>query len=116
MNFKQNKDALNRELEQFINTLNELLPRYSKLLRKSTLSNDELVELGDIEYFLIEVNTKISEIKNMLEHDLFGHSLDTYYKLKEKALEGEVVSQLKFNRLRQTFVNSLKEGDIINWN
>lgn len=116
VNFKQNKDALNRELEQFITTLNELLPRYSKLLRKSTLANDELVELGDIEYFLIEVNTKISEIKNMLEHDLFGHSLDTYYKLKEKALEGEVVSQLKFNRLRQTFVNSLKDGDIINWN
>lgn len=116
MNFRQNKDALNRELEQFIATLNELLPRYSKLLRKPVLSNDELGELGDIEYFLLEVNTKISEIKNILEHDLFGHSLDTYYKLKQKALEGEVVSQLKYNRMRESFVESLDDGKIINWN
>ncbi len=116
MNFRQNKDALNRELEQFIATLNELLPRYSKLLRKPVLSNDELGELGDIEYFLLEVNTKISEIKNMLEHDLFGHSLDTYYKLKREALEGEVVSQLKYNRMRESFVKSLNDGGIINWN
>lgn len=116
MNFRQNKDALNRELEQFIATLNELLPRYSNLLRKPVLSNDELGELGDIEYFLLEVNTKISSIKNMLEHDLFGHSLDVYYKLKQKALDGEVVSQLKYNRMRESFVDSLKEGSIINWN
>lgn len=116
MNFERNKDALNRDLEQFISTLNELLPRYSKLLRQSVLTNEELGELGEIEYFLLEVNTKISEIKNLLEHDLFGHSLDTYYILKKKALEGDVLSQLKFNRMRETFFNSLKEGSIINWN
>lgn len=116
MNFERNKDALNRELEQFVSTLNELLPRYSKLLRQEVLTNEELGELGEIEYFLLEVNTKISEIKNMLEHDLFGHSLDTYYKLKKNALNGDLVSQLKFNRMRETFVDSLKDGSIINWN
>jgi len=113
MNFKQNKDDLNRELEQFISTLNELLPRYSYLLRKSAISSEEITELGDIEHFLIEVNSKITEIKNMLEQDLFGHSLDVYYKLKHKALYGDFVAQKKFTRMREAFEEALKDGTMI---
>lgn len=113
MNFKQNKDDLNRELEQFISTLNELLPRYSYLLRKTAISSEEITELGDIEHFLIEVNSKITEIKNMLEQDLFGHSLDVYYKLKHKALYGDFVAQKKFTRMREAFEEALKDGTMI---
>lgn len=116
MDFNQNKDALNRELEQFISILNELLPRYSQLLRKRTISPTELKELGDIEHFLIEVNSKITEIKNMLEQDLFGHSFDIYYKLKAKALVGDIHAKQKLDRMRKSFDDSLKGGNMFIWN
>lgn len=116
VDFKENKDALNRELEQFISILNELLPRYTQLLRKRNISPKELKELGDIEHFLIEVNSKISEIKSMLEQDLFGHSLDIYYKLKAKALVGDIVAKQKLDRMRESFDDSLKGGNMFVWN
>lgn len=116
MNFKRNKDALTKELEQFITTLNELLPRYSHLLRKRTMTSEELKELGDIEHFLIEVNSKITEIKNMLDHDLFGHSLDIYYKLKAKALVGDIGAKQKLDRMRDAFDESLRGGTMFIWN
>lgn len=114
--FKQNKAALNRELERFMTILDELLPRYSLLLDKNNLSNLELTELGEIEHYLIEVNAKISTIKNMLEQDLFGHSLDVFYKLKVKAKNGDLVAQAKLNRMRDIFEESLKLGNIFIWN
>jgi hypothetical protein len=103
-------------LEQFISILNELLPRYSGLLRKGHISREELKELGDIEHFLIEINSKISEIKSMLEQDLFGHSLDIYYKLKLKASNGDVVSKQKLDRMRETFDESIRGGTLFIWN
>ena len=72
MDFKANKDSLNRELEKFLSMLEDLLPRYSALLRKKNISKLELTELGEIEHYLIEVNAKISSIKGKLEEDLFG--------------------------------------------
>lgn len=116
MNYKQNKDALTRELEQFIGTLNELLPRYSHLLRKNKMTSAEISELGEIEHFLIEVNSKITEIKNMLDHDLFGHSLDIYYKLKAKTLQGDLSSKKKLDTLRESFEESLAGGTMFIWN
>jgi hypothetical protein len=114
--FQQNKDALNRELEQFINKLNEVLPRYSALLSKRDVSSEELSELGELEHFLIEVNYKISEIKHRLEQDLFGHSLATYFKLKKKSAEGDQAAFVKIDRMRKVFEESLRSGNIINWN
>ncbi|MCF8415746.1 MAG: hypothetical protein K9G40_05855 [Crocinitomicaceae bacterium] len=114
--FKRNKEELNRELDQFVNTLNELLPRYATLLRKPDVSNEELSELGEIEHFLIEVNHKISDIKNQLEQDLFGHSLDTYFKLKAKAKLGDTTAQRKIDRLKASFEESLRVGNVVNWN
>ena len=67
MDFRANKDALNKVLEHFISLLEEMLPRYAVLLRKSDISSGELKELGEIEHFLIEVNAKISVIKGKLE-------------------------------------------------
>jgi len=116
VNYKRNKDALNKELEQFISTLNELLPRYSFLLRKRTMTSGELSELGEIEHFLIELNSKITEIKNMLDHDLFGHSLDIYYKLKQKAMSGDYEAKQKLDRMRESFEESLIGGTLFQWN
>jgi hypothetical protein len=114
--FSNNKDDLNRELEQFISTLSTLLPRYSRLLKKKSLLPDEIKELGEIEHFLIEINGKITEIKNMLEHDLFGHSLDYYYQIKRLAKKGDFEAKLKLERLREAFNESLKGDTLVNWN
>lgn len=115
-NFSENRDEINRELEQFINTLGEVLPRYSSLLKKIHMDDKELKELGEIEHFLIEINAKITEIKNMLEHDLFGHSIDYYYKLKSKAIAGDLEAKIKLDRLRDAFTESLKGDTLMIWN
>lgn len=107
---------MNKELERFISTLNEMLPRYSELLRREDLSNEELSELGEIEYFLIEVNAKIAELKKLLEHDLFGLSIDLYYQTKAKAMTGDAKAMMKLEKMRETFNNSLKTEKIIHWN
>lgn len=114
--FSKNKDDLNRDLEQFISKLNALLPRYSLLFKRPILNPEETKELGEIEHFLIEINSKITELKNMLEHDLFGHSLDYYYETKRKAQEGDFEAKLKFERLREAFNESLKGDALMNWN
>lgn len=116
MDFNQNKKTLNKELEQFTGILNELLPRYSKLMNKEKINALELKELGEIEHFLLEVNSKITEIKDLLDQNLFGHSLDLYYKYKEKALKGDRNAQQKLERLRNFFNESLKKEIFVNWN
>lgn len=116
MDFNENKKTLNRELEQVLSILNELLPRYTNLIKKDNINSLELKELGEIEHFLIEVNSKIAEIKDMLDQNLFGHSLDLYYKYKEKAKYGDVNALQKLNRLREFFNESLQNETLINWN
>ena len=56
------------------------------------------------------------EIKGKLEQDLFGQSLDTYYKLKTDAYDGDPQSKLKLEKMRDTFAEALKSGDLINYN
>lgn len=114
--FQQNKEALNRELNKFHTILDELLPRYSLLLEKQNITNTELAELGELEHYLIEVNAKISVIKKMLDKDLFGQSLDTYYKLKLKAEKGDLGAVSKLERIKTSFEKSMKNGSIFNWN
>lgn len=114
--FKQSKEALNRELEQFTAILDELLPRYTLLLEKKNISPAEITELGEIEHYLIQVNAQITAIKEMLEEDLYGHSLEVYYQLKAKASQGDPVAEAKFKRMRASFEEALRSGAIINWN
>jgi hypothetical protein len=114
--FYENKDNLNRELGQFIGTLNLIMPKYLALLKKTKLSADEAQELGEIEHFLIEINAKITDIKNMLDHDLFGHSIDQYYQLKEKAKAGDIDARVKLDVLREALKESLKGDTLLNWN
>jgi len=115
-NFKENRKELDEELERFIALLNQLLPHYHFLLKKDDLNDDELNRLGEIEHYLIGVNAKIMEIKGKLEQDLFGQSLDTYYRLKDSAYGGDAKSKLKLEKMRETFSEALKSGDLINYN
>lgn len=116
MDFQANKDELNKELEKFVALLGEVLPRYIALLQKKDFDKDELRELGEIEHYLIQVNAQIAEIKEKLEQDLFGHTLDTYYKLKKRFLTGDLKAGEKLEKLQAIFQESLDGGTVINWN
>ena len=114
--FSTHKNELDKELERFIYLLNQILPFYHSLLKKEVLDSDELKRLGEIEHYLLSVNSKIMEIKSQLEQDLFGQSLDTYYKLKTEALTGNPYSKLKLEKMRDTFAEALKLGEMVNYN
>jgi hypothetical protein len=114
--FHEQQGALDRELERFMELLNQLLPKYHSLLKKDTLDQQELIRLGEIETYLLSVNSKIMKIKGELEQNLFGKSLDTYYKLKNQAIEGNPQSRLKMEKMRDAFSEALQAGDIINLN
>jgi hypothetical protein len=114
--FQEHQGALDKELERFIEMLNQLLPKYHSLLKKEHLDKAELVRLGEIEHYLLGVNSKIMEIKGQLEQNLFGKSLDTYYKLKSSAMNGDPHSRLKMEKMRDAFSEALQSGDIINLN
>lgn len=116
MGFKEQQAAIQKELDRFIDLLGVLLPRYSQLLKSKDLSEDELNELGEIEHFLIGVNGRIGEIKNILEQDVFGHGLDQYYKTKQKALDGDLVAIQKLEHLRKSFEDAMVTGAMIQWN
>jgi hypothetical protein len=116
MDFQASKNELNRELKRFISLLGQVLPRYVELLQKSELDKSELSELGEIEHYLIGVNSQISEIKEKLEKDLFGHTLDTYYKLKNRVLKGDKQAEEKLKKLQTIFQEELSDGNIVNWN
>ena len=116
MDFNEKKKTLSRELEQFVGILNELLPRYTELMNQNKINTKEIKELGEIEHFLLEVNSKISEIKKVLDQNLFGHSIDLYYKYKEKAKKGDFESQKKLDRLREFFVDALESEVLVKWN
>lgn len=114
--FNNTKNELDKELEQFVKLLNKILPHYHQLLKRSDLSQDELKNLGEIEHYLIGVNAKIMEIKGKLEQDLFGQSLHVYYTLKENAKNGDPISKLKLEKMREAFVEALESGDVLNYN
>jgi hypothetical protein len=114
--FEEHKNALNEELQKLVVTLNEMLPRYTILLNKENLEKEELEELGEIEHFLIGLNSKINDIKDRLQQDLFGHTIDRYYQLKSKAEAGDGEARLTLERLRGIFEEELQKGTIVNWN
>jgi 5-formaminoimidazole-4-carboxamide-1-beta-D-ribofuranosyl 5'-monophosphate synthetase len=92
------------------------LPQYHSLLKKKNLTEEELKKLGEIEHYLLGVNSKIMEIKGKLEQDLFGQSMDIYYKLKVQALAGDPSAKLKLEKMRDAFAEALKSGDLVNYN
>lgn len=116
MEFDKHKDLLNKELDQFNSILSELLPRYLELVRKVELDESEIKELGEIEHYLIEVNGKIAEIKNKLDNDLFGETIDLYYKTKQLAQKGDPEAIEMLNKLRRKFGESVRGDTFFNWN
>lgn len=116
MGLDRHMKILTEELEHFTSILNEILPRYTQLVQKLTLNDDEIKELGDIEHFLIEVNGKIAEIKSKLDQDLFGETMNLYYIAKEKAIKGDVKAIKQLDVLRNHFQEGLKGDLFFNWN
>jgi len=116
MSLDEHKKLLNRELEQFNSILGEILPRYIDLMKKTGASDEEEKELGDIEHFLIEINAKIAEIKNKLDQDLFGETMNHYYAAKEAALNGDPEEKKRLGKLRKIFLESVQGEDFFNWN
>lgn len=96
--------------------LNRNINEYSSLLKKENISPAELKQLGEIEYFLIDVNSKISEIKKLLEKDLFGYRLDLYYGMKREGIAGDQQAKKKLDVMLDSFNDSLQAGMIVNWN
>ncbi|MCH2224430.1 MAG: hypothetical protein MK066_06630 [Crocinitomicaceae bacterium] len=115
-NFDKHKQLLNKELDQFNSILGEILPRYITLMKKSDSSEGELKELGEIEHFLIEVNAKIAEIKNKLDQDLFGETMELYYQVKKQASAGDLRAKEHLNKLRTSLNDSIKGDTFFNWN
>ena len=114
--FKSKKQEMDREIERFMELLNDILPRYSSLLRKKDMSHDEVTELGELEHYLIEINAKILDIKNKIQNDLFGQTIDTYYRLKIKAKNGDEVAKSQIRKLKRIYMDALIAGSIICWN
>ena len=116
MEFERHKRLLNKELDQFNLILSEILPRYISLMKKDDINEEELKELGELEHFLIEINGKIASIKTKLDHDLFGETMDEYYRVKELASQGDTLARKRLDQLRETFSNSIKGDTFFNWN
>lgn len=116
MSLDEHKKLLNQELEQFNTILGEILPRYIMLMKKKGASAEEEKELGEIEHFLIEINAKIAEIKNKLDQDLFGETMNSYYAAKQAAMNGDVEAQRRLGKLRRVFLESVQGDEFFNWN
>jgi hypothetical protein len=116
MDFDKHKERLHLELDQFAVILGEIMPKYLALMKKKNPSDEELQELGELEHTLIEVNAKIADLKNRLDHDLFGETLDEYFKLKKEAASGDIAAKRRFDKLREVFKESLKDDTFFNWN
>jgi len=116
MGLDQSKNKIEVELNLFISKLNDLLPRYDYLVGKTDLSKDELKELGEVEYLLLDLNAKISSIKSELDQHLFGNFLDSYYKLKHQAKDGDIKTVMKLAHLKSFFNEVLTSNDYIIWN
>ena len=116
MEFERHKNLLNKELDQFNLILSEILPRYIELMKKDNINASELKELGELEHFLIEINGKIASIKTKLDHDLFGETMDEYYRVKEKAAKGDLAAQKRLHQMRDTLSSSIQGDTFFNWN
>lgn len=116
MEFEKHKRQLNAELDHFTKLISEILPRYLELMRKKEITPEETKELGELEHFLIEINSKVADIKNKLDHDLFGETINEYYKVKNLALKGDANAKKRFETLKSTLKESIKGDLFFNWN
>ena len=116
MGLDEQKRRLNKELDEVNLVLGQILPRYLELIKKESTSPEEDKELGDTEHALLEINTKIAEIKSTLDQDLFGETISLYYRVKAKAKTGDLNSKLHLDRLRTKFQTLMERDNFFNWN
>lgn len=116
MSLEKNKNLLNKELDKFNSILGEILPRYISLMKKKSISLEEEKELGEIEHFLIEINAKVTEIKMKLDQDLFGETMNLFYKVKEEAKKGDAAAEKRVNKMREVFLYSIRGDEAYFWN
>ena len=108
MNINDQKKLLQKELEKFSFILGEILPKYLDLLKKENKNDDEKKELIQTEETLLEINTKIAEIKTKLDYALFGEKINLYYQIKAKAKTGDVNSKIYLEELKKNLEKSIK--------
>ena len=107
---------LRGNIESLINELNKMAPRYHKLKAKDMLSDAERKELGEIEYFLIEISPQLERVKNLINQDLYGMSVDFYYKLKMKAQNGDIDAKKMIDKLRPGLLEAMGKSAYEHWN
>jgi hypothetical protein len=107
---------LNKELDEFHFVLGQILPRYLELMKKKCKTPEEKYELDNTEQTLLEINTKIAKIKNKLYQDLFGETINLYYRVKAKANLGDLNSKIHLDRLRAKLQTSIEGDHFFNWN
>lgn len=111
--FDKYMSNLRFDIERVLDQIKSLLPKYAELKSKSNLSPLEKKELGDIEYILIEASPGIEELHNLIKKDVFGTTLDHYYKTKELAKNGNIRAKEELDRLRKSMLTDFFENEEI---
>jgi hypothetical protein len=115
-NFKEMQQQLNLELDHFSTIIQHVLPTYIRLIEKPTLTQLELIELGEIEYYLLELNDKLNCIREVIAKELFGATFENYYHQKNKLINQDTENYYQLVKLKTAFEKEIKEGGIIIWN
>lgn len=111
-----NNENLLRHLSNLERALTEVIPKYLELVGKDKLNKQELSELGELEYFLMDIDSRIKHITQMLEQQLYGSTMERMLKMKDKARSGSLTAKLKYDEMRKSFQEMLTSGVIFEWN
>lgn len=112
-NFDKYMGNLRQDIENVLDQVRDLLPKYAELKSKVSLNKEEQKMLGDMEYVLIEASPYIEDLHNLIKKDIFGNSLDYYYQTKSKAKEGNIKAKEELDRLRKFMMSDFFENEEI---
>ena len=111
-----NNENLLRHLSNLELALTDVIPKYLELVARDKLNKQELTELGELEYFLMEIDSRIKQITQMLEQQLYGSTMERMLTMKAKARSGSMTAKLKYDEMRKNFQEMLSSGVIFEWN
>jgi hypothetical protein len=115
-NFKEMQQQLNLELDHFSTIIQHVLPTYINLIEQPSLTQLELIELGEIEYYLLELNDKLNCIREVIVKELYGATFENYYERKNELMNQKKENHSQLVKLKTAFEKEIKEGGIIIWN
>lgn len=110
------QQQLNLELDHFSTIIQHVLPTYINLIEQPSLTQLELIELGEIEYYLLELNDKLNCIREVIVKALFGATFENYYQRKNELMNQKKDNHSQLVKLKAAFEKEIKEGGIIIWN